>query len=281
MAKKKNNSTAANDSTTTKIEAASEPKILVIDIETAPLHVLAWRLGEDFINLDQVQEEWTILSYCAKWVGKKGLMYRDVGGNGPDAVRNDVLLLHDLWSLLDSADIVVAQNGKRFDIKKINARLIINGFGPYSPVRIVDTLSVSRKYFGFTSNKLAWTSQYLTDARKLDHRKYPGLELWVECLKDNPDAWSEMAKYNKRDVVACEQLYLRLRPWISDHPNLGAYKQQSRHICSKCGSAKMQARGYTVLQSGRYQRYHCQACGGWSRGKENLLDTDKRKTILV
>jgi hypothetical protein len=176
--------------------------------------------------------------------------------------------------LLDKADIVVAQNGKRFDIPRLNSRLIQSGYGPYSPVRVVDTLQVAKAQFGFTSNKLAWTSERLTDAPKSKHKKFPGFELWEQCLKDNPAAWAEMKKYNIQDVVATEKLYKKLRPWINNHPNLGVYRsgdgKDLPHVCPSCASSNVVKWGAYATQQGSYQRYHCKECGGWSRGRKKV-----------
>jgi len=249
--------------------------ILTIDIESAPLESYTWGLWDQNIALNQIKTEWSILSYAAKFLGNKEVFFNHTGGRGAKKVRDDKPLMKELWTLLDQADIVVAQNGIRFDIKKINARLIQNGFGPYSPVRVVDTLSVAKRHFGFTSNKLEWQSRYLTDSPKSQHKKFPGFELWVECLNDNPAAWAEMKKYNVQDVVATEKLYLKQRPWIVNHPNMSAYCDGD--VCPKCGGDHLQSRGFTYLQQGKYQRYQCRECGGWSRDKTNLLTTKERK----
>lgn len=258
----------------------TEAKVLILDIETSPILAHVWRIWDENIGLDQIEEEWNLLSYCAKWLGAKELMYEDTGGRGPKRARDDRNICKHLWKLLDDADIVVAQNGAKFDIRKINARLIVHGFGPYSPIRVVDTLLVAKRHFGFTSNKLAWMSKYLTRTQKEQHKDFPGFELWTECLKDNPKAWAEMRKYNQKDVIACEELYLKLRPWITGHPNVAAYTS-SGNSCPKCGSKSLQRRGVAVLQQGRYQRYHCRSCGGWSRGKSPLIPLNERRKLMV
>lgn len=257
-----------------------KPSILTIDIETSPLRSYHWGLYDQNIGLDMIESEWSILSYAAKYLNKDKVIYRDTSGRGPNKVRNDIALLKDVRDLLDKTDIVVAQNGKRFDIKKINARLIMAGLPPYSPIRVVDTLVIAKRHFEFTSNKLAWTSKYLTTTPKSEHKLFPGFELWQECLKDNPKAWAEMKKYNIRDVIATEQLYLTLLPWISDHPNMGLYTGEI-HACPKCGSTAVQKRGESLTQSSRYQRYQCTQCGGWSRGKTMLTDLETRRGSLV
>lgn len=255
--------------------------ILTIDIESAPIEAYVWGLWDQNVGLDFIKTEWSILSYAAKWLGEKKIYYGDTSGRGAGKVRDDKKLVGEIRDLLDGADIVVAQNGKRFDVRKINARLIEHGYGPPAPFRVVDTLIVAKKHFAFTSQKLAWTSKHLTDAPKSEHKKFPGFELWVECLKDNPKAWAEMKKYNIQDVVSTEKVYLKLRPWIDNHPNVGAYEPSTDPVCPKCGSDKLQRRGTSVLQQGRYPRYQCQNCAGWSRGKELLMELAVRKAQLV
>ena len=50
-------------------------------------------------------------------------------------------------------------NRKAVDNKKLNARFMLNGMQPPSSFRNIDTKILAKRYFGFTSNKLA----YLTD----------------------------------------------------------------------------------------------------------------------
>lgn len=255
------------------------PVIYTLDIETSPLESYTWGTFDQNVAINQIKTEWTILSYCAKRLGEKELIYADTGGRGPNKVRDDKKLMRGLWKLLNHADIIIAQNGQKFDVKKINARLIMHGFDAYSPIRIVDTYLVAKKHFGFTSTKLEWQSRYMTNAPKSKHNKFPGFELWLECLKDNPKAWAEMKKYNCQDVIATEKLYLRQRSWISGHPNAGAYSEKPD--CPKCGSTKLQRRGVAVTQQGRYPRFQCLTCAGWSRGKKTELTNAARKVLLV
>ena len=257
------------------------PRIVTLDIETAPLRSYHWGLWDQNIGLNQIESEWSILSFSAKWLGERRVIYHDTGGRGASRVREDAELLRRLWKILDEADIVVTQNGMSFDIKKINARMIMNGLGPYSPIRQIDTKRAAARFFGFTSNKLAWLSEHLCGAKKSAHKKFPGFDLWEECLKDNPKAWAEMKRYNAQDVRATEELYLKLRPWIEGHPNVATYNDKLDLACPKCGSRHLQARGTARSQVGHYRRLQCQDCGGWSRSKYLLNTKAKRKSLLT
>lgn len=257
------------------------PRTLVIDIETSPIEAYVWQLFDQNVALNQIKTEWSILSYAAKWVGERKMFYEDTSGRGPKHVRNDKKLMPGLWALLDEADTVVGQNHKKFDLKKIHARMIEHGYEPYSPIRVVDTTIEARKYFGFTSKKLAWMSAHLTDCPKDEHKQFPGFELWTGCLSDNPKAWREMKKYNCRDVESTEQVYLKLRPWMATHPNGATYIEDKEMRCPKCLSKNLQRRGYIRCQQGSYPRFQCMACKGWARGKSQQLATEVRKNLLV
>ena len=254
---------------------SKKPRILTLDIETAPLKVYNWSLWQDSTSVNMIDTEWQILAVCAKWLGGKP-SYMDIR-----FAHTDRDLLQWVWGLLNTADIVITQNGKSFDIKKINARLIAEGFPPYSPIRQIDTKEVAHKHFGFTSNKLEWMGKNIAKVAKSQHKKFPGFELWAECLKGNVAAWNEMQKYNIQDVVATEKLYLKMRPWVEGHPNLGTYDTASGLIpCPKCGSSDVQRRGTSVTQTGRYPRFCCMSCGGWARGRKTELPPARNRLLL-
>lgn len=243
----------------------SKPRIVTLDIETAPLSVYAWGLWDQNTGVNQIKEEWRILSFSWKVLGEKKVHFERAYIHDDGYVDDANVLLH-VWDVLDMSDIVVAQNGRDFDLRKINARLVASGFGPYSPVRVIDTKIAAKKLFAFTSNRLEWMGKHIAGMPKDEHRKFPGFELWAECLKDNKAAWREMEKYNKRDVIATEKLYLAMRPWIEGHPNVATYGGEP-HSCPKCGSSSLQHRGVATTQTGQFPRYRCNDCGGWSRGR--------------
>lgn len=261
----------------------TKPRILVIDIETAPLELYGWKLFDENFSLEQIKTDWTILSFAAKWLDEPKIFYADTGGRGEAQVRNDLILMRALHSLLDEADIVVAQNGRKFDVRKIFARLIHHGFPPPSPFRVVDTMLVARKYFAFTSQKLKYTSELLGVPPKDEHEEFPGFKLWAECLKDNPKAWKVMKRYNKRDIQATEHVYLKTRAWDQQHPNLGTFSAVEAHLCPHCGSDNVIGRNgwREVKNQGVYKRYQCKDCHGWSRGKLMLNRIEKRRTQLA
>jgi hypothetical protein len=253
-------------------------KIITLDIETSPIQAYTWGIWDQNIGLDQIIKDWSILSFSAKTLGDPKVRYADVSGQRD--YYDDRKILKAIWAELDEADIVIAQNGKRFDIRKINARFLERGLPPPSPYKVIDTLIEAKKIAAFTSNKLEWMSQILTDHPKDKHKEFPGFELWSECLKGNQKAWATMRKYNPRDVVATEDVYMRLRPYMIGHPNVAAYNDDTDVQCPKCGGKHLQSRGLALTQSGEYRRYQCRSCGGWARSRYTQNSIDKRRALL-
>lgn len=255
----------------------TKPKILLWDIETSPIISYTWGLFDQNIGLNQIKDDWSILSFAAKWLDKTKVMYADVSKQKNK--RDDKTVVKKIWKLLDEADIVVTQNGRKFDSKKANARFIKHRLPPPSPYRHIDTLVLAKKSFAFTSNKLEFMTGFLVPTAKKDsHKEFPGFELWKECLAGNPKAWKAMKEYNIRDVIALESLYKILAPWGTG-VDFSVHSNEDHPICN-CGSDNLQCRGYNHTNSGRFQRFQCQDCGAWSSSKKNLLSKAKRGSLV-
>jgi DNA polymerase elongation subunit (family B) len=250
-------------------------KVLLFDIETAPKLVYVWGFFKANISPKQVLQHVHIMSYAAKWLGKDEIYYED---NRKD---NDKKIVKSLVKLLDEADIVIAHNGKKFDLGTVKGRAVAHGITPPSPYKVVDTLLSARKEFNIDSNSLEYLAKYWKCTPKDSHKKFPGFELWLECLKGNEDAWEEMREYNIQDVETLEEIYIKMRPYISDHPNIAIYNESETPQCVACGSEDLHKRGTMPLVSGVYQRYVCLDCGKWSRDKINVYPQSKRKSLLT
>lgn len=278
MAKKKKKTAKAT--TKTYPPPSEGPKVLIFDIETAPILAHVWGLWDNNVALNQIQADWHVLSWSAKWLNDSAdkVMYMDQ--RNASSIEDDKKLLQGIWNLLDKADIVITQNGKNFDQKKLNARFVIKGFQPPSTFKHIDTKIIASKVFGFTSNKLEYmTDKLCTKYKKLKHNKFPGHEMWTQCLANNIEAWQEMERYNKYDVLSLEELYTKLIPWDSSI-NFSLYHEHEDHVC-KCGSEEFYKNGFYYTTSGKYQKYKCKKCGAETRDKNNLFSPEKRKSLRM
>jgi DNA polymerase elongation subunit (family B) len=239
------------------------PKILTIDIETTPIKAYTW--GPKWqTNLVDFIEHSQVLSYSAKWLGgkqeTKGLVdYKSYKKGRID----DKQLIKDIYKLLEEADIVVTQNGIDFDQKVLNTRFAYHGLPPPAPYKSVDTKREAKKYLRLPSNSLNDLGAYFNLGKKTKHH---GFDLWLECIAGDEKAWKLMKKYNAQDVKLTEQVYLKLRPFMKTHPNVGTFTEKP--CCTACGNEQVQWRGYARNASTMYRRYQCvgeNSCGHWDR----------------
>lgn len=249
-------------------------KILYIDIETAPILANLWGLFDQNVGLNQIAKDWHLLSFAAQWEDSSDIIYHDQSKKRN--LEDDKALLKKMWKLLNEADVVIGHNSKKFDTKKINARFLKHKLGRPAPYRQIDTLVIARKHFACTSNKLEYLSNLLCpELKKSSHKKYPGFELWKQCLAKNQDAFNEMEKYNKQDIVALRGVYNVLKTW-DNTINFSLYSDSDEVQCN-CGSEEFQKRGFAYTNTSKFQRYQCVQCNAWFRGRENL---SKNKGLL-
>ncbi len=231
-------------------------KRLVIDIETAFITAAVW--GNYDQNIATTIEDWYILGVGYQWMHQDKVYWKGL----PDFKtykkdkKSDKELVEFMWKLLDEADVVIAHNGKQFDMKKIRARMILHGLPPLDEPKIIDTKLVARKHFGFASNKLDDLSRQLFGDRKVKHE---GIDMWVRCQGDKYDAkaWKMMGDYCKKDVILLRKLYEKVTPWMDNHPNFNLFGDRPPS-CPNCGFAGIRKHGFRYNLSTVQQKYRCE-----------------------
>lgn len=222
-------------------------KILLYDLETAPskgYYFDPWKEN----NIVKKIDDGYILCWSAKWLGGKQIT------KGLCDTKSERQLLSQLYDLISEADIVIAHNGDRFDIRKMNTQFIKYGFTPPDPYKSVDTLKVARRYFAFESNRLDALGEFLEVGRKAKHE---GIDLWLGCMNGDEDCWKRMKKYNAQDVKLLEGVYLKLRPWIQNHPT----PKDGLEDCPNCHSTRFHKKGIEWTRGTKYHRAKCLECG--------------------
>jgi len=235
----------------------ADRKILVLDIETKPATAYVWRAYDENIGYEQVLDPGGMICFAAKFVGKPEVyFYSEWTHSRYEMVK----AAHDL---LSEADAVVTYNGDKFDIPKLHGEFILTGLTAPAPVTSIDVIKTIRK-FGFLMNRLAYIGPLLKVGSKVKHE---GFELWAKVIQGDDRARNKMRKYNEQDVVLLEKLYLKILPFIRNHPHLGT----SKHECGACGKNNTHSRGYRRTKHYKIQRIQCQDCGSWSDGTRTKI----------
>jgi len=221
-----------------------KPKILFWDIETTDieLSVKTYSLKNHikYFSPDCIVRDWSMLGAAWKYEGQPARCI----SVAPHDVFNDYSVIEILHAVLSDADILVGHNSDSFDLKKFNTRALKHGLPPIPPKQTIDTLKVARKHFAVTSNKLSYLCQFYG----LDHKDHS--PDWQKIMDGCQDELRVMREYNKKDVIVTEQLYYKLRPYMTNHPNLNTYYDVKDTagkpviLCPKCGDTHTVRNGF-------------------------------------
>ena len=252
------------------------PNILIFDVETAPMEIYVWGLYKQRPSHENVIMDWYLLSWSAKWLFSDEVM-SDVLTPEEAIDGNDERICQSMWNLFETAHIVIAHNANRFDIRKLNARWMLNGLLPPSPYKTIDTLKESIKIAAHSSHKLDYLGQIIAKKGKLE----TDYDLWKRCKKGDPTALKYMEEYNREDVLLLEDVYLGMRPWINSHPNVSLYIDSDKPLCTACGSKKLHPVEDYVTMASVFPGYRCERCGHISRGRSTQVSLKKKQSFLV
>ena len=244
----------------------TKKRLLGWDIETSFSVVTTFALKTDYIHHSNIMQDWNILT--AAWKFFDGGKVQSIRVKNP---HDDYDICLRLRELLDDDIILIHHNGDKFDLKKLNTRLVYHGIDPL-PTKILtlDTLKAAKKHFSFTSNRLDYLGQFLGIGKKIETSS----GLWRRVLEGDKKALIEMERYNRGDVdPLLEGVYNRLLPYI-DHPNMGAFYEDGRMHCKNCGSEKLIKHKTRITRDGTaYQQYQFKDCHAFSSERKSISKT--------
>lgn len=244
----------------------AEPKlkILTADVESTPMHVKTYSLKvSGFISPKAIIKDWNLLGASWKWLGDDRCPAISVSHKD---TSNDYEVVNALHNVLSEADMVIGHNWDNFDMKKFNTRCLKLGIPPVPPKKTYDTLKKARKLFGFASNSL------YNIARELGLDPKDEAPDWDKVIAGDIEELRKMRQYNRQDVITNEQMYLKIRPYDHQHPDLNSFHPirtptgEQPHVCPNCLLPDLRQDSPVYNKKGKLVRhlYQCFSCNRWS-----------------
>lgn len=233
-----------------------QAKILTLDIETRPVKAYVWSLWDQNVGINQIIDNGGVICVGAKWLGDPNTVLFSDWEHGHQG------MLQGIYDMMEQADAILTYNGDKFDLPKLRGEFLLNGFGPLPPCTSIDLYKAIKK-LGFISGKLAFVGPLLSMGAKITTG---GFDLWKNVEAGSSVAQNKMARYCKQDVRLLEKCYLKVLPYITNHPFLG-----DRGHCGACDGTILHSRGYRRTKSFKIQRLQCTNCGSWQDGKREMV----------
>jgi transposase-like protein len=246
------------------------PRLLVIDIETAPNIAYVWGLFQQNVGINQIVEPGRVICFAAKWHGSDEMMFyseRQKGGRER--------MIRAAHRLMCEADGIVGWNSQRFDTRWLNAEFHDMGLRRPTGYRHVDLMRSQKRYQQRPSNKLDFAARHLGLGGKVSTG---GFDLWRDCMAGDREAWRLMEEYNCADVELTDAIFADMLKggWVANLPNRSV---TSGEVCPTCGGDHLQADGHYQTQTRRYQRWVCQDCGSTSQSVKCVPGAARLKAI--
>lgn len=190
---------------------SDDAKVLIYDIETSPNLGWFWRAGfKQNISPDQITKERAVICVSYKWLGEK-----EVYNLAWDKNQCDKFLIEQFVPVLNEADLIVAHNGDRFDLKWLKTRALFHRIPMLPNYKSFDTLKVAKSKLNFNSNRLDYIAKFLGHEGK----NKTTISLWLDIMfKKCKVAMNTMLEYCDEDVRQLEHVYNELK--YLDNPRL-------------------------------------------------------------
>lgn len=251
-------------------------KALLYDIETSLQPVAVFQLtNNDFIKPENILGERHLISMAWNWLGEKkihSVSLLDDPARFHKNPHDDTYVIKKIHEVMSEADVLIGHNSDNFDKKYIDTRILFNKLPALPPINSIDTYKVAKTRLLLNSNSLNYLGKFLGVGGKKSTP--PGL--WLDVLRGDKDAIRKMVDYNKRDVELLKDVFIKLRPYIANYINRELFGGVG---CPRCGSKKVQSRGFHRAISRVYRRWQCQSCAGWFRSTKAEPNSSKFRIL--
>lgn len=243
-----------------------KPEIVVFDLETIPNFqeiLKVWPSVGDYPGKTLRASITTIICAGYKYLGEKTVHCLNVWDVKKYNINDDKRVVKALYEVLKNADAVVTHNGKRFDWKFLQTRLLFHGLPPLHNIPHIDTCTLAKSNMFSYNNRLGYIGEWLVADKKMSHE---GWDLWVKVYNGDKKAMKKMSDYCKQDVVLTEKVFIPLRPFATNIPNHNLWKGEDKdRVCPSCGSTRLKSYGWRHTKATSYRRLRCLDCNSFSR----------------
>lgn len=249
-----------------------KPRIISFDIEVSPALGYFYPPTWETRVLETVHRQ-KLMSFAYQIVGEKKITAMNLsqmkGYTKGD--QDDKKLVAELHKVLSTGDILLGQNSDQFDVKMANYFFLLNDMEPIPPMKYIDTKKIAKRYFRFMNNTLDNISKELGYGGKTD---ITYSDLWIPAfLKGDKKAWKLMDIYCKNDVDQTTKAYLKMRPFMHQHPSLSRISGDWE-ACPRCGGYNHRVKAYRTTNTQRYRQYQCLECLGFFSDRKAISEKE-------
>lgn len=240
-----------------------KPRVLIYDLETSPLQVWVWRMGDQAVRHGQLVkgefQNYNIICITYAWLD--GGPVREL--HWDEKTHSSKKMIEEFDAIIKTADITIGKNSDRFDVKMINTQRLLHDLPPMPEwLGTGDDLEKQmRRFFYLPSQSLDYISDMLGYGGKIKME----MQDWVDIVTRSPNAAKKLAKmikYGKKDVADTRDIIKKVWPHV--RPKLNMSVLTGEVVCKLCGSHNIVKDGSTTIGATKYQKYKCKDHNGYA-----------------
>lgn len=250
-------------------------RVLYFDFETTLGVYWGYELGKQYVGWQRIKKEPEVCVICyAINEGKVQTLTFDLKKYKLEQYDDeaDKKMLEKFVSIANKCHLLVAHNGKFFDVAFLMNRVMKHKLPTLAPILIDDTY-LQMKDKKTQSHGLDYLLRYYGIGKKKETR---GLPMWIDVGQGKKSALKEMADYCIDDVVGLRDLYKYCKPYNKSALNL-AVVNGDPNMCPNCGATGTlrvhDTKRYTAV--GYKTQYKCTSCGCYKTYGSNELKNTK------
>ena len=239
-------------------------KELFYDVETAPLPVYVWRLGDQSVRHNQlIRDENGKITFvkiiCISYAWNDGGAPKTLVW---DKNHDSAAMIKKFDALIAQADVVIGKNSDRFDNKHINTHRLLNDGAaiPDWTKHTDDIEKQMRKHFNLPSYSL----DYFADLLGVGLKSKMEWDDWIDIVeRDDPKKLKKMIKYCEQDVRITRKVFNKIKTHVTLKLNPNVLSQ-GEQVCVHCQSPRITKSGTRYYNKSLYQKFHCNAHHGYA-----------------
>jgi hypothetical protein len=181
----------------------------VFDLETSYVRARVWDAGKQWVSAEQIMDKRQIITaqFLYSLTNKPEYSMWTKTKTGFD----DTEVLNWISDKLNTCDIVIAQNGKGFDYKVLQERLMIENLPPIEIDFMIDTLTASRSSVKSFSHSLDHQSKQLGLGGKIKMN----MQDWIDIIENGVSPKKKMVPYGLKDTTDTDEVFWRKLPYYN------------------------------------------------------------------
>lgn len=255
-----------------ELQDKRKPRMVVFDLEVSPALGYFYPPTWETRVLETVQRQ-KLMSFAWQVVGEKKITAMNLSHmkGYKKNPQDDKELVTELHKVLSTGDILLGHNSDKFDVRMANYFFLLNDLEPIPPVKYIDTKKIASRYFKFMNNTLDNLGKEMGYGGKT---QITYADLWLPAfLNGDAKSWRLMDIYCKNDVEKTTKIYLKMRPFMHQHPSLSRISGDW-DSCPRCGGFNHRVKAYRTTNTSRYHQYQCLECLGFFSDRKAITGNE-------